>query len=374
MSSLQQNRFKVRMFHKALAFANWLATLPNRMTPPPFRLIQIGSAFWQSRALYVAAKLGVADSLVGGERGTAELAEELTLHEDNLYRLLRMLSSIGVFMELPGRRFTHSKLSEYLRSDHPQTVRDMVLMHNSPQMSTPWMEALEPAIRSGEIPFQRSHGATLFDYMDQHPEFDALFSRAMDAVEGLTGTAYLQDFDWSRFERIIDVGGSLGSKSIAILEQHPGLKALVFDRPPVIAGAAQHWQELGKEALLERMEFAGGDMLQKIPQATGPGDLYLFVAVFHGMGDEEANRVLDQLQQAMRNSGARALIADTVAEECGIDPTVAGFDMQMLMGTRGRERTHSEWQTLLQQSGLQIDEIVDIRSFPKFIVVSSCAG
>jgi hypothetical protein len=37
-----------------------------------------------------------------------------------------------------------------------------------------------------------------------------------------------------RFERIIDVGGTRGTKSLAILKHHPNLTALVIDRPQVV--------------------------------------------------------------------------------------------------------------------------------------------
>ena len=48
------------VFHRLLRVANWIAAIPDRVTPPPFRLIQMGSAFWQSRALHAATALGIA--------------------------------------------------------------------------------------------------------------------------------------------------------------------------------------------------------------------------------------------------------------------------------------------------------------------------
>lgn len=371
MATLQRGNFKVRMFSRAVGFANWLARLPNRLTPPPFRLIQIGSAYWQSRALYVAAKLGLADALAGNQRSCKELAESLSLHEDNLYRLMRMLASFGIFSEQQHRIFSNSPLSEPLRSDHPQSVRAMILLHNSPEMMQAWDESLEDAIRSGEVPFVRSNGEELFDYMNSHPEYDELFSRAMDAVESITGTDYLDDFDWSPFSRIIDVGGSQGGKALTILKHNPQLEALVFDRQQVVDGARQHWE--GDASVLEalqRVEFLGGDMLESIPPARDKQDLYLFMAVFHAMSDEMAATVLHNLRQAIGGSGASAVIVDTVVSETDIDPNHASFDMQMLVGTRGRERTRREWETLLMESGFTIGEVVDVRTFAKFIVIA----
>jgi hypothetical protein len=369
MAPLQKHRFRVWLFNQAMIFANWLAALPNKLTPPPFRLIQIGSAFWQSRALYVAASLGLADELADEVRSTTELAQSLSLHEDHLYRLMRMLASIGIFTEHQSRQFSNSKLSAYLRRDHPKSVRAMILMHNSPEMSHPWYFSLEAAIRSGETPFVLSHGTDLFGYMDAHPDFDEQFSRAMDAVEGLIGDGYLEDFDWDRFERLVDVGGSQGSKALAILKQHPHLDAVVFDRPQVMTGAQEHWQKKGEAEVLQRMEFVGGDMLDSIPTAESDRDIYLFAAIFHGMGNEQAVQVLRNLRDAIGQSGACAVIADTVASERGIDPTIASFDMQMLVNTRGRERTEAEWRALLGETGFTVAEIVKVSSFAKFIVI-----
>ncbi len=370
MKGLQRNGLKVKLFQWAIGFANRLATLPNRLLPPPFRLIQIGSAYWQSRALYTVTELGVADCLGDDDKSSAEIAVQLNLHEDHIYRLLRMLASLGVFEECAARRFRNNRLSACLRSDHPQSVRAMILMHNSPAMSRPWFESLTPAIRTGEIPFVLTHGAELFSYMDGHPEFDTLFTEAMAAVESLTGTDYLRDFDWGRFERIIDVGGSNGSKSIAILNQHEKLRAVIFDRPSVVAGAADYWRSKLESSLLQRLEFSGGDMLDAIPEATSDRDLYLFAAIFHGMGNAQVEQILHNLRLAFGSYRPTVVIADMVAQEQHIDPTIAGFDIQMLMGTQGRERTLNEWRELLEPAGFSIREIVDVRTFARLLVVA----
>lgn len=369
MKSLQRNSFKVKLFKAMVAFANSLATLPNKLTPPPFRLIQIGSAFWLSRTLYVATKLGLADELAGGEKTTTELATALALNEEHLYRLMRMLAANGVFAESSHRLFRNSPLSDYLRETHPKSVRTMILMHNDPAMTSPWFDSLEQSIRTGETPFVQSHGVELFRYMDENRDFDMLFSRAMDSVEALTGDSYLHDFDWSRFDRLIDVGGSKGSKAVAVLRNNPKLRGLVFDRPQVIEGAADYWRQQNEPAVLERMEFVGGDMLEAIPPAVSDRDIYMCMAVFHGLGDAEAQKLLDKLKQAFGDKHPTLLVVDTVAAETSIDPSVASFDMQMLIGTKGRERTLDEWRALFEGACLNLEEVVEVQTFASFIVV-----
>lgn len=367
--SLQKHSGAVRRFAKLMKFAAWLQDIPNKATPPPFRLIQIGSAFWQSRVLHVAARLDIA-SVLGDGRLTAEaIAVRVSAQPDAIYRLLRMLAAIGVFEEVSPRVFKNNALSAHLREDNPKNVRAMILLHNSKEMSQPWYEQLEEGVRSGQVPFQISHGCELYSYMDGHAEFDSLFARAMDSVEALTGDKFATDFDWGRFDRVIDVGGSKGSKSLAILKRHPHLTALVFDRAQVIQAAATYW--IGKEpsALLSRLSYQIGDLLVSVPAAKNDKDIYLLSAVLHGMDDENCVKVLRNLTAASTGTGARIALMELVVPELKADFSSAAFDMQMFMGTRGRERTLPEWQNLFDQSGLELEEQVGLQSIGKILVL-----
>ncbi|MDD5579693.1 MAG: methyltransferase [Methylobacter sp.] len=368
--TLQKNSALVRLFAKLMKFALWLQSIPNKITPPPFRLIQIGSAFWQSRVLYVATRLNIA-SLLGDGRLTADaIAARVLAQPDAIYRLLRMLAAMGVFEEVSPRIFRNNALSAYLRDDNPKNVRAMILMHNSIEMSKPWYEQLEQGIRSGIIPFQISHGQELYSYMDNHAEFDSLFSLAMDSVEALTGDSFATGFDWGYFNRIIDVGGSKGSKSLALLKRYPQLTALVFDRDQVIQAAATYW--IGKEspALLSRLTFQAGDLLESIPPAKDDKDIYFLSAVLHGLDDENCIKVLRNLVTASADTGARIALMELVVPELKADISSAACDMQMFMGTRGKERTLSEWKSLFDQSGLMLGEQVSLQSIGKILVLS----
>lgn len=367
--TLQKNAGAVRRFAKAMKFAAWLQNLPNKLTPPPFRLMQIGSAFWQSRALYVAARLDIATVLGDGTMAAEAIAERVGAQADATARLLRMLAAMGVFEETAPRRFRNNKLSGPLRVDHPHSIRAMILMHNSEAMSRPWFEQLEQGVRSGKPPFELTHGAELYDWMDQHPDFDALFAQAMDCVEALTGDHFATDFDWGRFERVIDVGGSKGAKSLAILKRHPRPTALVVDRASVVEGAERYWHGREDAALLARLRFQAGDLLASIPKAAGDQDIYLLSAVLHGFDDDTCVRALANLAEASAGTGARIALLEMVLPETGADLAGASFDMQMFMGTRGHERTLSEWRALFGRSGLALEEVVGLQSFGNILVL-----
>lgn len=61
---------------------------------------------------YIVAKLRIADFLKDGPKGVNELAKETKTHPESLYRLLRMLSSIGIFAETKGRGEVEDQINQ----------------------------------------------------------------------------------------------------------------------------------------------------------------------------------------------------------------------------------------------------------------------
>jgi hypothetical protein len=369
MMNLQKNPGAVRRFGWLMRFAGWLQTLPDKLTPPPFRLLQIGSAFWQSRALATASKLDIAGVLADQTLTADEIARRIDANPDALHRLLRMLAALGVFEEVAPRCFRNNRISDSLRTDRPDNLRAMVLMHNSDEMSRPWYEQLEQAVRAGAVPFELAHNQALFRYLDSHEAFDRLFAQAMDSVEALTGDSHATDFAWDRFERILDIGGSKGAKSLAILRHHPHLHALVFDRAQVIEQARHYWQGKENESVLSRLAFQAGDLLESVPEARSARDIYLLSAVLHGFDDETSIRILHNLASAGRPVGALIAIMELVLPETTAGVAETSFDMQMFVGTRGRERTLAEWERLFRLSGVSLVQIVKLRSLGQILVL-----
>ena len=69
-----------------------------------------GRAQIASRTVYAAAKLGLADQLASGPRSAGELARAMDLHALSLYRLMRMLASLGILTDQADQRFALTNL------------------------------------------------------------------------------------------------------------------------------------------------------------------------------------------------------------------------------------------------------------------------
>ena len=91
-------------------------------SPPPATLLQMMTGYWVSQAVYVAAKLGIADLLADGPVGCEDLAAATDTHARSLRRVLRALASVGVFTEASPGSFTLTPLAELLRTETPGSM------------------------------------------------------------------------------------------------------------------------------------------------------------------------------------------------------------------------------------------------------------
>src|SRR2546422_11183173 len=107
---------------------------------PEVTLIQMITARWVSQAIAVAARLGIADLLGDGPQSCAELAAKAGAHTGSLYRLLRALSSVGIFAEDVAEdgteagqaRFRLTPLAEPLCANTPGSLRGVAIMFGEP--------------------------------------------------------------------------------------------------------------------------------------------------------------------------------------------------------------------------------------------------
>jgi hypothetical protein len=157
---------------------------------------------------------------------------------------------------------------------------------------------------------------------------------------------------------------------LSILKRHSHLTALVVDREQVIAEAMRHWTAHPTVGV-ERLRFEAGDLLAlaSLPSARNEDDIYLLSAVLHGFDDDTSVVALGNLAKACQRSNARIALLEMVLPEMHADLAGASFDMQMFMGTRGRERTLSQWKSVIARSGLILEEIVSLQSFASILVL-----
>jgi hypothetical protein len=137
--------------------------MPNQNTspelPPSQAILKMLTGMWITQAVSAAATLGIADQLKNGPKDVGQLAKATSSPNDLLYRLLRALSSVGIFAETEDGRFILTPLAQCLRSDAPDSMRNAARMWGSPFFWRSWGELLH-ALKTGESGFAHSFGMT----------------------------------------------------------------------------------------------------------------------------------------------------------------------------------------------------------------------
>jgi hypothetical protein len=87
---------------------------------------------WRSQILYAGVELGVSSTYRIMRCGALNPSRAKSTPIPLLYRLLRALSSINLLREHDDGRFSISEGGQFLRSDHPQSLRAMALLEEGP--------------------------------------------------------------------------------------------------------------------------------------------------------------------------------------------------------------------------------------------------
>ena len=303
-----------------------------------------------AQAVYVAAKLGIADLLEAGPKSVEELARATRTHAPSLARLLRALASLDVFVEDETTgHYALNPLGATLLSGKPGSVREAVLMAGDPLFNRPCGEMTQ-SVASGQPAFERVFGTRFFDYLARHPDAAAVFDIGMAMFSETENAPIAAAYDFSTFARVIDVGGGRGGFLAAILRAHPDVRGALYDLPHVVKEATA----LDAPELQGRTSRLGGDFLQSVPALF---DAYVLKRVLHDWDDDTCVAILRRCREGLPAAG-RVLAIDAVLRP-GNDPDPSKVsDLLMMILCPGRERTEAEFAAVFATAGLHLTRVV----------------
>ena len=305
------------------------------------------------RAISVAAELGIADLLAEGPATAGELARQCGAHEKSLYRILRALASVGVFTQSDESptRFGLTALSNWLRSDVPNSLRDFARIRGGELCWDAW-RPLHQAVKTGACAFELAHGAEFFDYLQRHPEDGRIFNDGMRSLSSQVHAAVIQAYDFGQFRNITDVGGGSGAFIAALLAAHPHLQGTLLDRPSAVALSGD---VLRARNVAERCRCVAGDFFNSVPASP---EAILLSRVLHDFDDDDVVRILRNCHDALA-SGGKLLAVEYVVTDDENGVAAKLFDLHMLAYFGGAcERTADEFRCLLARGGFSLQRIV----------------
>jgi hypothetical protein len=330
--------------------------------PPQLVLQQLIQGFQVTQCIYVAAKLGISDLLKDGPRTSEELAQATGMQAPSLYRVLRLLTAVGLLTEGEAHSFVLTPLGTYLQTGVPGSMRETVLFYCDKPWQV-WGDLLH-SVEMGETGYQHLFGVSLFDYNQQHPEHATLFNHMMTEWTASVAPTVAAAYDFSATQTLVDVGGGHGQMLASILQAHPTLHGMLFDLPHVVKGALPLLEAAG---VAGRCELVGGDAFTAVP---ADHETYLLSRVIHDWDDERALALLTRCHQAMKPRGKVLLVERVILTGTTPQVLVLESDVQMLVvAPGGKERTDAEYRALLNAAGFELTRLIPV--LPPFYVIEA---
>ncbi|ERT14795.1 methyltransferase [Photorhabdus temperata] len=311
-------------------------------------LIELITSYRKSAAIYAFVNTGLSINFKDGAYvDISELSHKSGIDHSRLSRLCDFLIEIGV---LVGNNDKVALSDECSALANPESMESlMTKCEISPEFWNAWLMYSKSLLENNDKPaFEIAHGKPFFNYLENNQllkyNFDHFMSKNSDKIIG----KLLDIYDFSQYNRILDLGGGEGNLLVRISEKIKGKHYAVLDI-------------YNKVPVSENIEFIDGDFFKSIPSGY---DLYILKNVIHNWSDNDAILILKNCRKAMDN-GATILLIGLIKKSQS--ERIKSTDIAMDVLLSGKERYLTEFEYLAEQAGLVIKDTKNINELYSII-------
>ncbi|SAK56065.1 methyltransferase [Caballeronia ptereochthonis] len=274
--------------------------------PGPERLLQLGMAFWASKALLSAVELGVFTQLATGPRQAEDLAPALELHPRGALDFLDTLVALKLLTREDGRYANAVDADFFLDRNKPSYVGGLLEMANS--RLYPFWGSLTEALRTGLPQNEAKHGGNVFEALYSDPARLRVFLHAMSGVSMGAAQAIARQFPWREHRTFVDLGAAQGALPVQVALAHPHLTGGGFDLP-VVGPVFDDY--VAANGLHDRLRFHPGDFFtDPIPSA----DVLVMGHILHDWNLEQKRELLARCHAALPPGGC-LIVYDAIIDD-----------------------------------------------------------
>ena len=297
--------------------------------------------------------LGVFDILFERDVDVEALAKELDISKSLAVRLLRPLESLGLISSVENMTFSITEDGRMFSVHQAGNVLPQVRFHQ--------FEGRQLWLQFKKVILEHSYNHDMEFEQNRFREYACnekkatLFSEMMSAVSSKIDLEDIFGDYKTKTMTIVDIGGGVGTLSLAILSKIQTLKGIVFDLPHLRDGCEDNISQKGLES---RCEFQNGDFFEFIPK----GDIYLLSRVLHDWTDSRVERILSNIRMQMSSDSVLYIIEKIMPSKVSLDAfDEFMMDLNVFCMCGGRERTESELKKLFSKSHLALEKITDVK-------------
>ncbi len=326
--------------------------------PDPTSILQTAFGFWQSKVLLTAVEMGLFTKLGSSRLTGVELGAELQLHSRAIADFFDALVAMR-FLDRDGDGaqaiyFNTPEGALFLDQNSPRYIGGILVMLNA-RLFKFWND-LPEALRTGKPQNEIKHGQKgMFEELYSDLPRLEQFMGAMTGISRMNFELFAEKFDLSRYQTLCDVGGATGLLSIECAKQHPHLKCVSFDLPPVEPIARRHIADAGLSA---RVETATGDFFQDpLPKA----DIITMGMILHDWNLEKKRHLIRSAYAALPPGGAFVAIETLIddARRENVQGLLMSLNMLIEFGD-AFDYTGADFRQWCGEAGFQRFEVIPL--------------
>lgn len=292
------------------------STAKNVQTPGaqnPSKIMQVGMGFWASKVLLTAVKFKLFTLLAPQPLSAKEIKQQLKLNctERHVYDWLDALVSLG-FVKRTGvleeALYSNADDTDFFLDKNKRSYMGGILEMSNSRLYKFWND-LDEALITGKPQNEAKETGGNMNFFENLYKDEAALQEFMDAMSGIQTGNFItltRQFDFDKYQTLLDVGSADGWLSIQVCLNYPQIQCISFDLPQV-APVAQ--KKIGSFGLTNRIKVISGDFLKdSLPEA----DLITMGNILHGLDEETKQQLVQKVYDTLPEGGAFMAIENII--------------------------------------------------------------
>jgi hypothetical protein len=314
--------------------------------PVPDAILQLGLAFWGSKALLTAVELDLFTTLAHGPLTGETLTAKLGLQPRGTTDWLDALVSLGMLRRTGDEYSNTPTTGQFLDRAKPTYVGGILEMANA-RLYRFW-DSLTDALRTGRPQNEAKTGGDFFAALYQDQARLRQFLHAMTGLSMGAAAVIAEKFPWGRHHTVIDIGAAEGCLPVQLALAHPHLTGGGFDLPA--AGPAFD-DYVAASGLAGRLRFYPGNFFtDPLPGA----DVLVMGHILHDWSLDEKLTLLRKAYDVLPDGGALIVYESIIDNDRRTNTFGLLMSLNMLIETQsGFDYTASDCRSWMADTGFR---------------------